>query len=144
MMLDGHIEIRLVSVEAVPAVSGDPIQLEQVLLNVVLNACEAIGASTTGPRVITIETRQNGPDHVIIDVAEEQNNLLGQLIEECERVADCTLGLRVRGKIGGALIALISPHLMHMFTGTIGDMLNAKFRNHQHARGTVESSFFCA
>ena len=69
-MLDGHIEIRLVSGEAVPAVSGDPVQLEQVLLNVVLNACEAIGASTTGPRVITIETRQNGPDQVIIDVAD--------------------------------------------------------------------------
>jgi signal transduction histidine kinase len=69
-MLDGHIEIRLVSGEALPAVSGDAVQLEQVLLNVVLNACEAIGASKTGPRVITIETRQNGPDHVIIDVAD--------------------------------------------------------------------------
>lgn len=69
-MLDGHIEIRLVSIEAVPAVSGDPVQLEQVLLNVVLNACEAIGANTSGPRVITIETRRSGPDHVTIDVAD--------------------------------------------------------------------------
>ena len=69
-MLDGHIEIRLVSVEAVPAVLGDSVQLEQVLLNVVLNACEAIGANTRGPRVITIESRRNGPDHVIIDVAD--------------------------------------------------------------------------
>jgi two-component system sensor kinase FixL len=69
-MLDGHIEIRLVSVEAVPAVSGDPVQLEQVLLNVVLNAREAIGASTKGPRRITIEARQNGPDRVILDVVD--------------------------------------------------------------------------
>jgi signal transduction histidine kinase len=69
-MLDGHIEIRLVSVEVVPAVSGDPVQLEQVLLNVVLNAREAIGAITKGPRRITIEARRNGPDRVILDVAD--------------------------------------------------------------------------
>jgi signal transduction histidine kinase len=41
-MISGRIDIRLVSGPSLPLVSGDPVQLEQVLLNVVINACEAM------------------------------------------------------------------------------------------------------
>ena len=78
-MLIGRIDIRLVFGEAVPAVSGDPVQLEQVLLNVVMNACEAIGASRDGPRVITIRTRQKRPGRLIVEVADT-----GVGVEEAE------------------------------------------------------------
>jgi signal transduction histidine kinase len=69
-MIIGHIDIRLRFGEAVPAISGDPVQLEQVLLNVVINACEAIAARKDGSRVITIHTRRNRPGHVLIEVAD--------------------------------------------------------------------------
>ena len=69
-MLIGRIDIRMESMEAVPAVSGDPVQLEQVLLNVLMNACEAIGASSDGPRSITIRTRQDRRRHVIVEVTD--------------------------------------------------------------------------
>ena len=41
-----------------------------MLLNVLMNACDAIGASGNGPREITIRTRQQRPGCVIIEVAD--------------------------------------------------------------------------
>jgi signal transduction histidine kinase len=69
-MLIGRIDIRRVSMEATPALRGDPVQLEQVLLNVLMNASEAIGARKHGPRVITIFTRQPRAGRVIIEIAD--------------------------------------------------------------------------
>lgn len=69
-MLIERIEIRLVFADGVPAIFGDPVQLEQVILNVVRNACDAIGAKEDGPRVITIRTRQSRPGHVVVEVSD--------------------------------------------------------------------------
>jgi signal transduction histidine kinase len=71
MLIEG-IDIRLVLGDALPAVFGDPVQLEQVLLNVLLNARDAISANSSGhgPRVITIRARQQPPSSVIIEVAD--------------------------------------------------------------------------
>jgi signal transduction histidine kinase len=68
-VLMGRIHIRLLA-DQVPAVSGDPVQLEQVLLNVLMNACEAIGASSNGTRMITIRTSQPRPLHAIVEVSD--------------------------------------------------------------------------
>ena len=70
-MVLGRIEIRFVAdAQPPPVVSGDPVQLEQVLLNVLMNASEAIGASSNGTRTITIRTLRDRPRHVTIDVSD--------------------------------------------------------------------------
>ena len=69
-MVIERIDIRLVFEQDLPPVFGDSVQLEQVLLNVVRNACDAIGAARDGPRVITIQTRQSRPGRVIVVVAD--------------------------------------------------------------------------
>jgi signal transduction histidine kinase len=70
-LLIGRIDIRVVA-EAVPlpVVSGDPVQLEQVLVNVLMNACEAIGARSNGTRMITIRARQHQPRRVTVEVSD--------------------------------------------------------------------------
>ncbi len=55
--------------EELPSVSGDPIQLQQVLLNLIMNACEAMNAVPPERRVVVISTRATaaGIESVIAD-----------------------------------------------------------------------------
>jgi signal transduction histidine kinase len=69
-MIIGRIEIRLELEERVLPVFGDSVQIEQVLLNIMMNACDAIGSSGNGPRLITIRSRQQPPSSVIIEVTD--------------------------------------------------------------------------
>jgi two-component system sensor kinase FixL len=53
-------ELRITSEmePGLPRVLGDRVQLEQVLMNLVLNACEALDAVARGPRVIVVRARR--------------------------------------------------------------------------------------
>jgi PAS domain S-box-containing protein len=62
------ITIRYALGEDLPAVPGDAVQLQQVLLNVLVNAGEAIAATEDGPREITVETRRGAPGQLVFSV----------------------------------------------------------------------------
>ena len=51
-----------------PAIRGDRVQLQQVLLNLIVNACEAMSAAESGERRLRIATSQDGDEHVHISV----------------------------------------------------------------------------
>jgi signal transduction histidine kinase len=57
-----HVEATIGT--ALPAVAGDPIQIQQVLLNLMRNAIEAMDNNGDGSRVLTIEVQQRGADEV--------------------------------------------------------------------------------
>ena len=69
-MLMGGIDIRMQWGESVSPVFGDPVQLEQVLLNILMNARDAIAANGDDPRAITIRTSQSGARSVVIEVSD--------------------------------------------------------------------------
>src|SRR5262245_12792368 len=54
--------------DPLPPVTGDPIQLQQVLLNILVNATEAIAAAPDGPREIVVETRIEQPGTVCVSI----------------------------------------------------------------------------
>jgi C4-dicarboxylate-specific signal transduction histidine kinase len=57
-------------VYGLPLASGDRIQVQQVVLNILLNAIDAVQAATAGPRTIRIATGVHGDDEVRVDVAD--------------------------------------------------------------------------
>ena len=53
---------------SLPPVAGDVIQVQQVILNVLVNACEALSAVKDAPRMLTITTASPEGRHVRISV----------------------------------------------------------------------------
>jgi signal transduction histidine kinase len=64
------VELKTSFAEGIPPVSGDRTQLQQVFLNLVLNAAEALGDAGTGERRISIETEELGDSKVRIRVSD--------------------------------------------------------------------------
>jgi signal transduction histidine kinase len=53
-----------------PPTSGDPVQLQQVLLNLIMNAIEAMHDVSSSRRIVTIRTRTLGEGKVSIDISD--------------------------------------------------------------------------
>ena len=66
-----------------PRVAGDRVQLQQVLLNLVMNAIEAMSAVHDRPRELAIVSRPEGPDAVTVEV---RDSGMGLVPESAERV----------------------------------------------------------
>lgn len=65
-----HVSIILDLAARSPWVSGDRVQLQQVILNLMVNAFDAMGAVTDRPRNVTVRTRLLGTERVQVDVAD--------------------------------------------------------------------------
>jgi C4-dicarboxylate-specific signal transduction histidine kinase len=53
-----------------PSVIGDVVQLQQVVLNLLVNACQAMAGDGGGPRLLRIETSEPKPGEVAIAVSD--------------------------------------------------------------------------
>jgi signal transduction histidine kinase len=62
--------LRLELAERLPMVAGDRVQLQQVILNLLLNARDAMGAVEDRPRQLVVRTRRDGPDRVGLSVVD--------------------------------------------------------------------------
>jgi PAS domain S-box-containing protein len=62
------VSVRSELVDHLPAVKGDRIQLQQVLLNLIRNGVDAMGAIVDGPRQLAVRTALAQPDGVLIAV----------------------------------------------------------------------------
>jgi C4-dicarboxylate-specific signal transduction histidine kinase len=60
--------VRTELADSLPLVRGDRVELQQVILNLVLNAVEAMSALTEAPRELQIATSRTESNHVLITV----------------------------------------------------------------------------
>ncbi|NEU94677.1 ATP-binding sensor histidine kinase [Bradyrhizobium uaiense] len=67
--------------EGLPAVKADRTQLQQVILNLILNAFQAMGESGMTLRELQIGTEANGPNNVLITVRDSGPGISPQSIE---------------------------------------------------------------
>jgi two-component system, LuxR family, sensor kinase FixL len=65
-----EITLRLALENELPLLMADRLQIEQVLLNLIRNAAEAIGEQRNGTREITVQARRTGPDVVELSVVD--------------------------------------------------------------------------
>ena len=59
-----------------PQTSGDPVQLQQVLLNLIMNAIEAMHDVSSSRRIVTIRTRSIEEGKISIDISDRGTGLV--------------------------------------------------------------------
>ncbi|MDB5500759.1 MAG: histidine kinase [Tardiphaga sp.] len=74
-MSDRGVLARMQLAEGLPNIFGDRVQLQQVVLNLVMNAIEAIGEAGEGPRELLISTSKAEADGVLVAVSDSGNGL---------------------------------------------------------------------
>jgi C4-dicarboxylate-specific signal transduction histidine kinase len=67
-LLRHRIALQIQLAQELPAVQGDRIQLQQVLLNLILNAIEAMSAVNEGPRELLISSASNAVEGILVAV----------------------------------------------------------------------------
>ena len=74
--------VRLDLAPALPAVVGDRVQLQQVVINLVINAIQAMASVTARPRELSIRSRQNEAGHVLIEVADSGHGIASTNLDQ--------------------------------------------------------------
>jgi signal transduction histidine kinase len=98
-ILHGDLVMRGIQVETqldadLLPIEGDRVELQQVLLNLVLNACEAMGALDEGRRLLAIRTRTGDPSGVQISI---RDSGCGFAPEEYERLFEAFYTTKPQG-----------------------------------------------
>jgi C4-dicarboxylate-specific signal transduction histidine kinase len=63
-----HVSVRTQLGEGLPVIEGDRVQLQQVILNLIVNAIEAMSGQSEAPRELLISTEKAEPDGVLVAV----------------------------------------------------------------------------
>jgi hypothetical protein len=84
-VVNKDVTVRVRLAEGLPAVRGDRVQLQQVLLNLMLNAVEAMSSVDKAPRELSISTEPRGLDEVLVVVRDSGPGIRP---EQLERIFD--------------------------------------------------------
>ena len=105
---------------ALPPVFGDRIQLQQVILNLVLNAIEAMSAVTDRTRELRIRSERDGADGVLVTV---RDSGCGLPLEQPERIFTAFFTTRPNGLGMGLSISrtIIEAHGGRLWAANTGD-----------------------
>jgi PAS domain S-box-containing protein len=82
-LVNQHVTVDIELARTLPTVTGDPIQLQQVLLNLVVNACDAMADCNTPERRLLIRTGiENGNSAVIVSVIDRGGSIPEEKMEQ--------------------------------------------------------------
>ena len=103
---------------ALPQVSGHRVQLQQVTLNLIMNAAEAMDAVTDRPRVLRVKTEPNEPGSVMITVQDSGPGILPP--ENVARIFDSFFTTKSHGMGMGLSIcrSIVEAHKGRLWAST--------------------------
>lgn len=79
--MKNSVTVRMELAEDLPLVQGDRVQLQQAMLNLIINAIEAMSAVDDGPRELTISTGKDEPSGVLVTVRDSGPGVAPENIE---------------------------------------------------------------
>jgi PAS domain S-box-containing protein len=74
-LIDRRVTVSTRLAPALPSIRGDRVQLQQVMLNLVLNACEAMSTKRSGERTLTVSTALDGEGLVLTSIADRGSGI---------------------------------------------------------------------
>ena len=84
-VMKNNVSVQTQLAERLPLIQGDRVQLQQVILNLIINAVEAMSSVSKGARGLLIGTWKDASDKVLVAV---QDSGPGLKPEDCERLFD--------------------------------------------------------
>jgi signal transduction histidine kinase len=123
--------------DGLPLVLGDRVQLQQVMLNLILNAVEAMSGSSATARELLIRTEQHGPGSVLVAV---QDSGPGLRPESLDRLFDAFYTTKADGLGMGLSIcrSIVEAHGGHVWA-TPGLVQGATFQFTLHQQRETAS-----
>ena len=76
----GHIDTTAIVEPGVLPLWGDRVQLQQVLLNLIFNGCEAMSTTPSQGRRLVVKAERDGPDHVHLVVSDSGSGIPAELM----------------------------------------------------------------
>jgi NO-binding membrane sensor protein with MHYT domain len=67
-VMKNNVSVQMQLAEGLPRIQGDRVQLQQVMLNLFINAVEAMSSVSEGSRALLIRTGKHGSDEVLVAV----------------------------------------------------------------------------
>jgi len=80
-LLTNDVSLRAQLAEDLPLIQGDRVQLQQVMLNLVINAIEAMSAVDVGPRELTVSTAMHEAGAVLVTVCDSGPGISPEHVE---------------------------------------------------------------
>jgi C4-dicarboxylate-specific signal transduction histidine kinase len=80
-LLRNGVSLQTQLAEGMPLIQGDRIQLQQVILNFIVNAIEAMSGVSEGSRELLVSTEEDGSDGVLVAVRDSGPGLPPQSLE---------------------------------------------------------------
>jgi signal transduction histidine kinase len=108
-MLSQRVSLRTELASALPPVLGDRVQLQQVVINLVMNAVEAMAPVTDRPRDILIRSQRDDANEVLVAV---RDSGLGIYSENADRLFNAFFTTKPSGMGMGLSISrsIIAAH----------------------------------
>ena len=123
-VMKNNVSVQTQLAEGLPLIQGDRVQLQQVILNLILNAVEAMSGVSEGSRGLLIGTGKDASGGVLVAV---QDSGPGLNPESCERLFDSFYTT----KSGGMGMGLsICRSIVEAHGGRIWATPNARARRH--------------